>query len=622
MSKPKFDPNKPFTVVEEEKGKKPKFDPNKSYEVAPDDPPEEPSVLSQALETGINILDIPGAASRSVLMGKGKEHLQNIMEEGLIDASGMAPTEEDIATQAGIIDKESAPAAKFGASFATGMATDPTTYLSGGLVPLAKGALKRSLRGKMANTAARALSKIKPLTKTEAVGSGISTDVLGTALVQEDLARYIKKPRRLLEVLGGRRPVKITETSAGTMVKKGKDFSEPGLISEISKDLGDMISDVSTGAKGVSQRQLADPVSASLRDLTESKISGVRYSDRELAKMEEQIYNILDRDSYSLEDIYQLKKNIGRQLSSPIFFQPADKALSNSKEVMLKIQRHLDDVLENNLSKTSIKMGDKVVNAADYYKTQNNRMHNMINLRDVLQMVPEKELRDSSLPATMMGLLTQGAIGGATGAAIGAATDLPYGSLSGALLTGGLAGARQAGQAVTKGFPENATRTMDLMQRYAPTTIPLAPQGIREMRPENEGRSPQSLGGIESIPTSRNNLPLAISRTKLPRTVEGLLANKKVLLAKTAQQAPEYFDQVKFFVEERPEDLEQLLPMIMKLVPHAFESDKYGRVNGMILDPMMQQKAREDLMQDPNLTNTQRIQMIDKLNRTNELEDY
>jgi hypothetical protein len=123
-------------------------------------------------------------------------------------------------------------------------------------------------------------------------------------------------------------------------------------------------------------------------------------------------------------------------------------------------------------------------------------------------------------------------------------------------------------------------------------------------------------------PQSVPNLPLSLSKTKLPRDVEGVLANKEILLAKVAQQMPQYFEQVRFIVEERPEDIENMLPMILQMVPQAFESDKYNRVNNMILDPMMQEKARNDIMEDPRLPNTRKIDMIDQLNRTNILEDY
>lgn len=127
-----------------------------------------------------------------------------------------------------------------------------------------------------------------------------------------------------------------------------------------------------------------------------------------------------------------------------------------------------------------------------------------------------------------------------------------------------------------------------------------------------QNRGPQSVG----------QLKLQLSKTKLPRTTEGIIQNKAVLLAKVAQQVPEYFEQVRFVLDERPEDIEQMLPMIIKMVPQAFESDKYGRVDGKIMNPLMQQKAREDLMEDERLSNTQRVQMIDRLNRTNTLEDY
>lgn len=123
-------------------------------------------------------------------------------------------------------------------------------------------------------------------------------------------------------------------------------------------------------------------------------------------------------------------------------------------------------------------------------------------------------------------------------------------------------------------------------------------------------------------PQSIQNIPMQLIKTKLPRDVEGILANKEILLAKVAQQYPQAFEQVKFVVEERPEDIESMMPMILNMLPHAFESDKYGRINNKILDPLMQKKARGDIMEDSRLSNTQKINMINKLNRTNILEDY
>lgn len=608
----KFDPNKPFTPLTdsspapkpEKKRNSPKFDPTREYEVVQSkEGAETLGVVGDVLTDVGNAMDIPGAAVRSAIDGKFPQHMENIKNEGIIDASGMAPTGYD--KTGGIVS-----------GMGYEMATDPLTYGSLGTVPLAKSLIKRAMKKPLQKQVAKALAKIQPLTKTD-LKSNRSTEVMAAQLAQEDLVKYIKNPSRLLEVLGGKRTAKEVTNSAGTMIKsttkkKGKDTFKKDLIGEISQDLGEMMDDISYSNSKVESKAITDPVSAKLMEEVDSKTSAIRRSPEELARMEDEIFSIIDSpEGYSLSELYKIKKNIGKQISTPIYFQPTDKALSNSKETMMGIQKQIDDIIKDKLSGSRVMdpKTNKMVNAADYYELNNTRMHNLINVRDTLQMVPERELRNSDMFATVMGILTQGAVGGAAGGVISAVTDIPFAAAGGAIASGGYAAARQAGQAVTKNFPENAAKGMDLFQKAAPNLIPLAPQAARE------GRE------IYRRPQSVENLPSQLIETTLPRTVDGIMENKKLFLAKAAQQAPDLFKGLEFLVNNRPEDLEIALPAMILKAPHLFDRDKYGRIDNKILDPSMQMKAREDIMES-ELTNTEKIAMIDKLNRTKILEDF
>lgn len=121
------------------------------------------------------------------------------------------------------------------------------------------------------------------------------------------------------------------------------------------------------------------------------------------------------------------------------------------------------------------------------------------------------------------------------------------------------------------------------------------------------GREPQSIAE-------------EVVRWKIPRTTEGVIENKDMVLAKVAQMEPMQFDNIKEVLEEQPERLPDLIPILAQTSPHLFEEDKYGRVDGIIYDPNKKQMAREDLNLNESLSNSQRMLIMNQLNKTGEFE--
>jgi len=132
----------------------------------------------------------------------------------------------------------------------------------------------------------------------------------------------------------------------------------------------------------------------------------------------------------------------------------------------------------------------------------------------------------------------------------------------------------------------------------------------------NSGRSPQSIMGQEEPqgPTIEEELV----RKPFPRSTEEFLKNKDFVLAKIAQQAPQMFDTIRDVIERNPEQIKDIMPAIVKIMPHLFEHDRYGRYDGKILDPKMRDVARKDIMNDDNISNTQKAIKMQRLNKTGE----
>lgn len=123
----------------------------------------------------------------------------------------------------------------------------------------------------------------------------------------------------------------------------------------------------------------------------------------------------------------------------------------------------------------------------------------------------------------------------------------------------------------------------------------------------------------DMVSAGMNNLPTQLMQVKIPRTVEGIQDNKDLVLMKVAQEMPIEFPQVQAMMESGV-DINDALPMLIQLLPHMFEKDRYNRIDNILPDDM-KEMAIEEVRKDGKLSNTERINKINNINLTGEFYD-
>lgn len=103
-----------------------------------------------------------------------------------------------------------------------------------------------------------------------------------------------------------------------------------------------------------------------------------------------------------------------------------------------------------------------------------------------------------------------------------------------------------------------------------------------------------------------NSIPRMIAKTPIPRDSKAILENKEFVKAKIGLSAPVMIPWIEHVLDEQPEKLPEILPMLIELAPEMFESDIYNRIDGKIGSPVDREKALEDTRNDEMLSNTQK----------------
>jgi len=112
------------------------------------------------------------------------------------------------------------------------------------------------------------------------------------------------------------------------------------------------------------------------------------------------------------------------------------------------------------------------------------------------------------------------------------------------------------------------------------------------------------------------SIPEQLIRAKIPRNSQEVMNDPEFIKAKVAQQAPMLFDQVQEVLDNNPESIKDVMLVLSQQAPHLFENDKYGRIDGKIVDPNKKQMAREDVMLNDEMSNSQKMIIINQLNKT------
>jgi hypothetical protein len=204
----------------------------------------------------------------------------------------------------------------------------------------------------------------------------------------------------------------------------------------------------------------------------------------------------------------------------------------------------------------------------------------------------------------MMGLpipsniaITAGGIYGATrGAKAGAEDIIPVMKARGAKVMGDV-GATLPAQSIIQSAPIKAT------------------EGI--LRSREEGRSPQSI----QTPAIQQQLYKDIMKNPLPRESSSWIQNQPWIMKKFELLHPEAIPMIGAAFES-PEKIKNFMIMWSQTNPAEFSDDKLNRVDGQLTSPQNEELAIKHILDDENLTNTQRALMAQNIRKTKTLKNY
>jgi hypothetical protein len=477
----------------------------------------------------------------------------------------------------------------------TGAALDPTNLampLVGKAAKYASKAFKNIAKSKSFKSLAQnaPVKELRTLTlggRTSSEGKYIlsSIDNVKETLLKEDLIPLTNRPFKMFKNID----LKISQNTNDLY----KAIEEISPVTPKTNRI-DLIKDL---AERFKQRYSAEEAVGKVYDE-----KSVRSYLNELKSRTNQFSN----NDMSVKDLQTLKRNIDKDIRELTF----DKAKTGLSDQAAATQRNLLDIRTDirEIIKEKISTVDSVI--SDYVTAQNERISGLFDVKGLLKDVDLKELKKPELTQILSSIVWGGGAGLLAGSVAGAATG--HGGFA---LTGLAAGSiypavRQVGKVMGAQTPgalgRGALKAGKALESAPGVVVPFR-EGLRSQRPEEgQGRTPQSL-------------PEQLIRFKIPRTTQGVMKNADIIIAKTAQQQPEMLPTVIDIVKNNPERVPELMSFAASTMPEMFELDEYERFDGAVSTAKMN-IARADLMRDPNLSNTERIKLVNRLNKTGKME--
>ena len=105
---------------------------------------------------------------------------------------------------------------------------------------------------------------------------------------------------------------------------------------------------------------------------------------------------------------------------------------------------------------------------------------------------------------------------------------------------------------------------------------------------------------------------------KLPRNSQEFVANKELVMAKFAQDAPEELGNVSHILSFEPDKIEDMMTVYSMQYPQLFINDQYKRINGKIVDNVAKNRARKETFDREDIPTSEKAAIIDKINKTAE----
>ena len=510
---------------------------------------------------------------------------------------------------------------------------DPLTYIGPTKgASVAKGVLSKQAAKAEAKGFKSTVEAVKKLMKkSNVVSEGMDPETIGRTLFQEDMVQFLDDPKKLKAFLEGSKIVdeKKAFSSTGTVKSfKGTNLKD-NPIAAMNADNIALIREAKLqfpGAK-VSRGNIAMRVIETLRSnksLSSLEDAGPNVYNRVIKELNNRLLKGNPTDKLDIEQLYELKKSANKILNNKDFVKSiGSEGQTTTKEVITQIRQEIDNLVGDMLDKKQIDVnGVSYYDAGEFFKVNNNRMKNLINMKDILAGVDIGKYDKPTLKRLLLSFTPIAVAGGAIGVKSG------MGGLAGAAGGVGIQAAAKMQRALAKPKPESAAQFYKGAQKMylgaEKMAVPagaIAPQMMREGR-MNNSRSPDSVGMPQQVDPRElaEQANFLFSDTEVPRDTEWVKSHPKLFLARLGQANPQLAQQMKIALAKGNDTvLKKTLPLIAQQVPEIFEFDEYGSFDGKIVDPNMRQMYSEKVMSDDSLDTYEKAEMLDHLNRTNEV---
>lgn len=444
----------------------------------------------------------------------------------------------------------------------------------------------------------KTLSRISGLDDTsKALASGkIHTSV--DTLKDYGIADQISNPAKLHETLMG----KVTPTldSFGNKAY----VNQPGLISNLTKEVNKHVDALSAAAPEVDSHDLVDKIYNDVANRASDPTSMSSFSGKQDNALLKRINDIIEPDQYptrSIKELIAMKRNSADkiwELGSGRIALPVEG--STEAGIHQALWKNVDNHVKN-IAQSGVPGSMELVQ-------KNNDLSNLLRARDLTINAP---LRDVVSPSIFEAATAQAA-GTASGhAMIGSrpARGLIERQLD--VLPARTANAQE-------GVSNMLSNTNQQASQVAGSVAAQYPQEqTQQVQANPQGRFPQSVPDIQQQLMMRKGLVENLAEYKIPRTAEGILQNPKLALAKLAQTTNNkaMVDGFQDAIMMHPELLKNTLPAFIMQFPQVFAPNRFPSwSNGKLLDPMDIQTAYKEV-ENKQISNTQKVMLQDGLNR-------
>jgi hypothetical protein len=449
------------------------------------------------------------------------------------------------------------------------------------------------------------------------VGSKASArlDQINDRLWELGLQKYIANPKKLLSKIDGeyinkKFPNSADQASQSVKIKEG--------FSDVFKNRVDEILVDSKAVVPKSRIQMAEEIENYLSANRAMPTSAAPLEPERMAEIVDAVLKPATNPEASIDSVKVLN-DLRRSNNDFIYSsipKTGDAVSALEKETRGYISKYLGDQIEMSLYAKSPQL-------AREYRINNAKLADLIELRELVESELKKQIKSDTTAEKLMGA----AIGGTSGTVVGSILGNPIaGGLVGA--TGGLYH-NAIGRGLGRGLPSAMTRGASALAPVADTLTSAAGTAMKQASypsiTSESIRGPLTRSGLRTIQDYMNQ-PEGISeidiiKTPLPRTTKAILENKEFVKAKIHMYAPQMESIVADTLDNDPDAIAGLLPVIMMQFPQIFQRDPYNRVDGKIMDPNLKAKARKDILQNKDYSSGEKAKRLSDLNESGYLED-